>query len=98
MAGTLGDEAGGGCDVGSRQGVGGVEGAPQGSWWRAKAPRQSGPGSQVWAKVVVTEAVSPWSFPSPPSKRKRFLLVLLCLVSFLPLPMDNYVMPADHSF
>lgn len=75
MAGTLGDDAGGRCDVGSRQEVGRVEGDPQGSWWRVKAPWQSGLGNQVWGKVVVTEAMSLWSFPSTPSKRKRFLLV-----------------------
>lgn len=75
MAGTLGDDAGGRRDAGSRQGVGGVEGDPQGSWWRAKAPRQSGLGKLVLGKVVVTEAVSLWSFPSTPSNCKRFLLV-----------------------
>lgn len=75
MTGTLGDGTGGRCDVGSRQGARGVDGDPQGSWWRAKSPRQSGLGNEVWGKVVVTEALSLWSFPSTPSKCKRFLLV-----------------------
>lgn len=83
MAGTLGDEAGGRCDVGSRQG-GGVEGDPQGSWWRAKPPQQSGLGNQVWGKLwSLRRCLFGLSLPHLPSVR-GFFSSLLSSVFFYP--------------
>lgn len=42
--------------------------------------------AQVWVKVVVTMATSLWSFPSAPSRGKRFLFAFLPSVFSIPFP------------
>lgn len=54
---------------------------PQASWWRMKAPVQSGPGAGLGG-VMVTMATPLGSFSAAPSRGKRFLFVQCLLQPF----------------